>query len=313
MLLENLVADNRGLLHQPTSEASHFRTTLGNQFDLFVDPPAASEILTLQGVFNDLSLCEQMENLRYMKTMMDNQFCCLPNWQDNRVGQVVVGQKFRELVPSAKSSFYQWAMVTVRNSSYSPTSSQGEVSPATSKPLLVDLTLDSSSSAYQDGSDNFPYSTVEAAALAILRGNFLESDQQALTEDIFVVRCGEDCKIQTCVDASCCERHICTRHGTGSAIFRPGMAAPVFDVECCMECNQAACLDHNVCSPCDLCTFQHLQSVKSLDVAISPYRICQRCSHAYQSVASNGAVETFTCCSKCSTRFCLAGLNSVGC
>lgn len=178
-----------------------------------------------------------------------------------------------------------------------------------SKPFYVDLSIDSSTK-YQDGSKAFPFWSVDTAVRVINTDGSLSDDENAEDFDIVVSKCGKDCETREC-RADGCNMKLCCVHGMGQAIFRPGMAEPVFDVESCMVCQSSFCLHHKSCEACDLCTSRHLASVQSLDCTISPYRVCNDCSDVFQGGPNSGLREELICCTPCSAELRTSGFRPV--
>jgi len=174
-------------------------------------------------------------------------------------------------------------------------------------PYYISLSSTDKSSPYQDGSDRFPFKSVEAA---VARYNDLRWNERGGEEfPLVIVDCGPDCRYQECYQASC-KTPVCLEHGSRRGVVAEGDV--VFVVHKCKDCGKIACNRHGF-KKCDVCSNRFAGEVLlGMHEGYDTFPVCKECATVCQGKVENmeepdedasesdeSKVCGFRCCKEC--------------
>jgi hypothetical protein len=148
---------------------------------------------------------------------------------------------------------------------------------------------------YQDGSERFPFTSMEDAEHAITdkQLNYREDE-----DDVVVIDCAPDCKRAECSHPQC-RKQVCTEHGLGRGIYHHDPGEIVFNFQKCINCKKVVCEGHKL-STCDVCSMAAgAERSVTGDYCGGPFPLCQDCGTICELETDDAERCGFFCCNSC--------------
>jgi hypothetical protein len=136
------------------------------------------------------------------------------------------------------------------------------------------VTLKKVTDKYQDGSQRFPFTSMEDAEDTIKEKMGYGREEGY---DVVVLDCAPDCKRVECSHPQC-QKQVCTEHGLGQGIYYHERGEIVFNFQKCMHCEKNVCERHSFME-CYVCSMENgaEESLTGDRMEAGPFPLCQDC------------------------------------
>lgn len=147
------------------------------------------------------------------------------------------------------------------------------------------VTLKRVTDKYQDGSQRFPFTSMEDAEIAFIKNKKRDCNEGEY--DVVFLDCAPDCKRAECSHPQC-KIQVCTKHGLGQGriYYRYGCGDIVFNFQKCLHCENVVCERHTTLPQnpstwfreCDICSMGYsAQARVGESLVTGPFPFCKHC------------------------------------